>query len=505
MTINEQREIDRLLSAIADGESVEERVLELQELLRHRVDLQRYYQKVMALHTLLEFELSLSKMPFQPLMPPGATALEQPMIAEANPALSRVASRVGLQSWPSSRFLLAASVAIAGMAGFLVLAGSLLWKSPTGTPVALDTPSAATDSTVSVPLGDRILVRNGQLLDRIALDTRTSRVSHLFLPVANGGSGPSVTLCGGTAWMEEPSGNMGRGHLVELPPGHSLDVYVEAQSAVQNMVVMLEIDANGNVASRMSFNNWIDKRTRRMWKRAGPLGNWSQINNTDKTKFFLFTGSHKLEASETDDSWYLSDFCIGIDSPSVVHIGFDDSGYAAQVSDNQSDRDYDDITATLRIEPIGAAVPKNPIRVIGGLDEPEAAELLGVGYPIEVNPGETMLLRTAKRSQWASSLELVDRDTGQVVWRLSAEDESVKPTPLNWGVVAVVNDSDEPRSYEVIGRFQAPYLRDLPSLWNLSRCRLLGNFSDSLWIGFEDSDGLDVDWDDIEVYVQFLK
>src|SRR5690606_24635827 len=65
---SEQLEIERLLSDIADDGATPERTTRLQELLLNRPDLQGYYARVVALHTLLKYEFDLTAQQFAPLL-----------------------------------------------------------------------------------------------------------------------------------------------------------------------------------------------------------------------------------------------------------------------------------------------------------------------------------------------------------------------------------------------------------------------------------------------------
>src|SRR5690606_7051205 len=77
---------------------------------------------------------------------------------------------------------------------------------------------------------------------------------------------------------------------------------------------------------------------------GGPLGNWSQRNDTPQTKYFLFTGTHSLRArgsatgAAPSELQYVSDYRVLLDMPDLIYIGWDDSGYS---TDKEHERRYD--------------------------------------------------------------------------------------------------------------------------------------------------------------------
>ena len=323
---------------------------------------------------------------------------------------------------------MAASVAIVSWGGFYFLKNPEL--KPTGA-VALAGLEAVEDVTGGgEELGAGGCTQNVVIRDQVSLAlfsrvTKTAMLSSLELPARLAPS-LQLTLCTGTAWMQQASGTQERGYIVAVPPSCTLNVYVDADAAGDNSLVIVEIGPSGaSTGEAISFSNRRETESDASPSELGCIGTYTKYNATSVTKHYLFTGSHVRPNQTKDDSRLLSDYSVLLDTPGLLYIGWDDSGYRVDEPDAPSfyraDRDFDDISATIRVlEPTGDST----VAVSSGVRlTPEPAsdgtvvEDAESGFTVSVAPGEQMVLRVTAESKMPNAISIVDAATQKLLWR----------------------------------------------------------------------------------------
>ena len=472
-------EIERLLSEIADEGATRELLDQLQEILINRPELQDYYSQVMALHTLLKFEFDLSVHQFSPLV--DSQELENVVQRSDNVLPSPIVRR---HKWPSLLAVIAASIAVVFSGGYWLRDRGI--ESPT--PLAIrdaDDLSAAKVETLAV-LSDL---------------THTS-LTDLTLP-ATSAIDVGITLCSGAVWMERGTGQSERGYMVEVPPGATILVAVDADAGVHNALAVMELDAEGRPAGGvMSFKNDKNVESDRILIGGSLIANWSERNNTPAAKYYLFTGTHKKQKA-TDQQWHLSDYAVLLNTPNLTYLGWDDSGYTAVPNptgeDYYADKDYDDISAIIQIRPAGLpthinkAIAYTPRR----LAQPASGGPNNAACAFTVPPGQAALIRISSSAGWQNEVEIVDRKTAEVVWR----HDNLKGSSADNGAYLIENHSREDREYFVTGRHKEWSAPKEVKPWVESACRPLRDELPSLVLGFEDGGG-DEDFNDVIVHIR---
>lgn len=548
---SETLEIERLLSEIADEGPSRERSDRLESLLLDRPDLQQYYSRVIALHTLLAFELNLATQEFSPLVggiddaalscpANDCVELARQMRVDADSGTFVERRRRG---WTTVLGAIAVSVACVALAANLWMSDrdARLPKVASSNPQAEMEAQVATDEAVrprSVAL-DRV-VRDTQALGLLSRVTKTP-LCRLILPVESrlveGKGGLQLTLCSGMVWMERCSGERDRGYMLALPSGAVLDLVVEADADARNALAVTELDSDGRTTGRtISFNNQPDTDKEGIAPGYGCIGIWSERNDTAENKYYLFTGTHILPQQTKDQDWYLSDYKVFLESPGLMHIGWDDSGYAREAEptsgDYIADYDFDDINATIRIllpdDPESpdpdrkgmttssverflngrgpadgkatlAPVSLDGIQTIPALDR--ANRTIGPeesGYQLSVPPGEILVLRVNSKALLPSSFAIVDQQTRRIMWTRDGN----MPEAGSLGVYAIKNDTPETRHFLLLARHRTgPTDSDEP--WYLSSYRVLRDEGRFQTIGFEDvvADG---DWNDVKAHALWI-
>jgi hypothetical protein len=469
-------EIERLLSQIADEGATRESLDQLQALLLDRPDLQDHYARVMGLHTLLKFEFDLSAQRFSPI-----TDVRDAVIVGGQRRSAR--RRVG-RPWMAISAVIAASIAGMLTAGY--------WLR--------DWTSAATPIAIR---DERYLA--AAKIETLALlsDLTHISLSDVTLP-ARSAVDVGLTLCSGAVWMERGVGLSERGYMVEVPPGATILVAVDADAGVHNALAVVELDASGRpTGSVMSFKN--DKKVghARVLVGGDLIADWSERNNSPDAKYYLFTGTHKPQKS-TDRRWHLSDYAVLLSTADMTYLGWDDSGYAAVANpsggDYYADKDFDDISAIIQIRRADTHGRKNsgityaPPRLTESTATNRAYDST---CAFTVPPGEKALIKVSSSAGWHNEVEIVDRKSMEVIWR----QHFVKAVSDYKGAHLIENNSEEVREYFVTSRHKEWSKPGEKKPWRESSSRLLRDEAPSLVLGFEDGGG-DEDFNDVIVHIR---
>lgn len=524
-----KHEIERLLSEVADQGPARASTDALQAILLDEPELQRHYARVAGLHTLLQYEFQHAAPNFSSLLePPPLTGLPAAGGADSSPdatAQNQLAAHT--ESPPQARGLrirwyytaaLAASLALVALGGLSFFGESMgvaqrdnqeATIAQSGAP-----PAKSQDNPVERPSDNHVMVRDQQSLLLLSRVTKTTLVSSLEYPAQSLAEPLQLTLCTGTVWMKEYSGTQERGYVVSLAPGCTLDLFVDADSRGLNSLAVVEVDEEGEATGEsVSFGNRSNSGNEEAVSKLGCIGSWSKHNGTSEPKFYLFTGSHVLNEQSEDESWHLSDYRLFLNTPGLLYIGWDDSGYRVDEPEApahyRADRDFDDISATIHILPPthqpeshAQRVAMSPQPLEGSLliDEEEAA----TGYKVSLASGESMALRITAEAKLPNSIAIVEADSRRVLWRQDRIwDQTVVNPQKERSAYLIQNNSGDVQSYLLVGSHcstrEAKERKWLPTPY-----RVLHGDDDTLTVGFEDNASGHEDWNDIQVHVRWF-
>lgn len=505
MESKEQQTIDRLVSAIIDEGAQADTVQELEAVLMDRPDLQAYYSRVIATHFMLSGELSNPLVAFSPLVPSTASCA----IADVT-ATSLCEPPAGWLEGRGEQDDLALrkrrGLYWSAAAGLLTLGASLLLAFWLGVIGGAKTETAS-GQWVHDELNRLFCSEDTEAAKTFSQLTRTATPTRLLLPASSADDRVTPRLTSGVAWMEYSAGNRERGRVFALPPGARMDVFIDSDASTQNTLSIVELDIKGSAAGlNYSVSNLGDDDE--SWTaQDGWLGNFSQINKSESTKYYLFAASHMVESVEGDTSWAPSDFKHFIDSDGLAIIGWDDNTYSAVTSSEMlpekfHDYDYDDIRAIVRFSHAGQSLPRK--QVLEYLPLPSSsgsfADSMDAGSDLKVAAGQEAYLIVSGWAKLQNALQVVEQPSGKVIWRHDGYSLDWPMQPINRGVYVVRNNSKDDLSYKL----QAScFNRDGKKQWRPIPHKQLVESAERIVVGFEDLPEADdeLDWNDVRVVV----
>lgn len=244
-----------------------------------------------------------------------------------------------------------------------------------------------------------------------------------------------------------------------------MDLVVAADSDGENALAVIEFDGFGlPTGRRISFTNSagegpqesaIAGRASELTKK-GRLGIWSERNDSDRPRYYFFTGVHKLLNRSADDAWHVSRVSPFVEEPGLVQVGWDDSGMPPggdkdlpQIPDD----DFDDVSATIRIRDSDPELNQRPAGVqvysrtpASEFDSNLAAMGAHDSYPFTVGPGQIAIVKVCSRSGALVKIALAENETGSIRWQCEKE-KSLSPT---LGICAIENNTQDERTFTVV-------------------------------------------------------
>lgn len=482
------------LALEADEASPAERLAELEAKLKDCPEAQDEYCRLIMLDTILEAEFGPNALSLTPLSPELSETDTCSLVAA-----TLVTDTEQAAPTPSKRRMLGIAVALAASIAFaLPYFGAVRPASDTQDQNAAEVASMTTS-------GEDIFLRSPEtigMLHRVTHTTwqpprQTDRDSERRL---------TAQLIEGAVSMMPFNGKNAGGYVLKLPPDAVLELNAYADADGENALAVIELDSHGEPTGQLvSFGNRGAQISGKRSRIYGHLGSWSDVNETDTDKFYLLTGLQHVMRPKEEPIWYVAGFKVFVNRSNLLHIGWDDTGSEShEMSTDLRDKDFNDLTATLRITfPNSTSVtPANEIEIVDpeqpdAIAQEVAPELLGEdGFDLQVLPGEGVILNMSSKSSYGGSLTLVERDTGKVWRRWDNQDGELSYL----GVLLIENNTTEPLDFHLVGNHRIG-----SSKQNLaSRHKLL--WYDELWqiIGFDDSLA-DEDWNDLRVHLYWLR
>ncbi|TWT74525.1 hypothetical protein Pla123a_33480 [Posidoniimonas polymericola] len=502
MDLSKQKELERVFSSCADDGPTPEQAAKLERLLRDDPDLQEHYAKLVGVHVLLDAEVRLSGRRAQLPLDGAAPATCELVATHINADLGRTRS-----PWFTPSVL--ATLAAALVAAFWLGRST----NDTGPPAAQSRP-ARTAAAEDLLREDGLVISNDESLARLGYLLRDAGITSVRLPRCGGSADQQFTLCSGAAWYDRPARKKERGYLVSLRPGERMDVYFDTDAMGRNSLAIAEFDASGKLTGRtLQFNNLPSGVSKVRQSRAGMVGEFSEWNDSPYSRHYLFTGSHMLYDGLEEEVWRQSDFEVSLDHDGLMVLGWDDSGYSGMLRegehDSPPDRDYNDIRAMIKFTSADSGVHGTE-QSVSYYPLPEPSDIRANpdarGYIIDVRPGERVLLAASSDARWQNSLQIIEADSGRVVWRHdgSAPVQGARQQ-RNRGAYVITNHSDRARRYFIYGRHRRPS-EDSDDAWIDTDFEVLASDDRSAVVGFNDTSGSlpADDWDDLRVVARWF-
>ncbi|MEO0531343.1 MAG: hypothetical protein AAF266_12330 [Planctomycetota bacterium] len=470
MTSKFRDELLELLSSAADEGFTAERVAAVEAMLRARPELVGVYEDWMALHVSLKGEFSL-------------TGLGRGL----DPEQMRGGSSVVSTHQP-----LAAHRAVLWLAGVgAVAAGLIGWLGfPTSEP-ELTKPVA-----VHVAESDR---------DSSAAP---SSWPQLRLASFRVGDEAPLALTSTPVWLQRFNDYPARGYIVPLPPNSRIEASIDASAEGPNRIAISELSDAGEplAGPEVIANRVSDSDEPAVF---GRVGQWHRENRTERTRYFLFAGLHQLHEAPPSRRWRVSDFAVLVREPHLMHIGWDDSGInvdgvwpneeEAEPDSFLSDRDFDDMSVTVRIQDLdnaetgGEVTPRlyPPVAAAGSLGEDHR------GWDVDVLPGQVVIVRAIAGHESDCRIAVADASDGRVVWRHSNQatpagsrlrfHRDPAATHPNAGVFCVENRTDERARYAIVAKVRTG--DEASQDWYESAARVHLEANRYTIVGFENGPG----------------
>ena len=321
---------------------------------------------------------------------------------------------------------------------------------------------------------------------------------------------PVVAVPAGAIKLHQHEGGMVDGYLFCLPPGKSVDLIATFDATGENSMSLVEIMSGSTPSARkIGFSNVgegprpLHANPRATNRRFGVLGQWSETNDSDINRYFLLTCVHKLAESEAEQQWRLSDMAVCLESNSVVHVGWDDSGPAPLKTDGdyRQDNDFDDLTATLFFSPAKQAARSTVLRGVEVIAPNSMADLqlpenLDGGFDLVLEPGDSAVLQAYSDAVAPSAVVVIDTEDNSILW------SSVKATTrrVSLGTTGFRNTTSTPKSLRIVAMARDYKSKTDKQKWLVSKRTTLFEQPYFYILGYNDQ-GDDRDYNDVRVSV----
>jgi len=499
-------ELEALCCELSAGTLSVEQSARLQQLLLGQPELQDAYCRLVTMDTLLHAEFGEHGQAYASLVAEGRGATNA--LAAEGTAMLAQRRAVALPSRRRRWALAAIAASILAMFALVSTQSARYWLAKAPPKPAL--PVADGDHE-----GEYVMVRSARAIEMLHRVTNAAW---------KGAAGPFRTpldeeleeeitdrLFQGAAVLNPFNGQAAGGFVAVLPPGAVLELSVFSDSIGENALAVLELDARGQPTGQLvSFSNQTVARTAENSTLYGQLGTWSERNDTKVEKYFLLAGMQRLDKPETAPDWFVADFSVLVDQPELLHIGWDDSGWAAgRQGKIRRDKDFNDLAATIRIRhavsDYGHA--RAQVRTSPELDQETPIALehaalesgdLESGYLFTLEPRKGVIMTVSSDARLPNALAIVERKTGRIWWQRSKKTADQPQL----GAYVIENHSVEPLTFALVGRHQTADMLGTDR-WERSEHRVLVNGDRCQTIGFEDL-GLDQDWDDLRVNMHWI-
>lgn len=319
---------------------------------------------------------------------------------------------------------------------------------------------------------------------------------------------PAATISAGAVSLKVNEGKAADGYLFRLPPGEAVELFATFDATGENSLSIVEITGGDKpTIQKLTFHNTgegpkpLHANPAASNRRYGVLGHWSETNTSKRARFFLLTGVHKLALTEKDDQWRVSEMAVLMETPSAVHVGWDDSGPApTEGHPYEQDNDFDDLSASIFFSPLDEAsqsvAPSLDVLAKHSVEDLQLPENLDGGFEFELPPNAAVMLKAVSEATDPNALGLIDVATNEMLW--SSLKEITEPTYL--GTTCVENRTVETKHLRLVALHRLRGEDPAQPVWHLSSMRTLYEQPNYQILGFEDSQN-DQDFNDVRVTV----
>lgn len=449
-------ELRQLLVAAALGDATDAQIEQLNALLlgdeNLRLEAARFFEEEAVLRR--EFALLGRVVEFH--SPPDRNPHDECAPTPAGIAGCEAKSR----KIPWQRTYLAVAVLICAIVGAIWVQRKSATSAPDQTATTV-LPSNPHGDAASPPQRMLPLTSRGDILLPV---THVSWSGPRFASEFNAGR-PKSAMREGINSFTSAFGRPAEGFMVCLRPNRLMDLVVAADSDGENALAVIEFDGYGlPTGRRISFTNsagegiqgQVAAGNAAALTKKGRLGIWSERNDSDTPRYYLFTGVHKLLNRSADDAWHVSRVSPFVEEPNLVQIGWDDSGMPPggdkglpQIPDD----DFDDVSATIRIRdsnpapnqrPAGVQVYSKPPTV--EFDSSSSTVSESDSYAFTVGAGQVAIVKVCSRSGAPVEIALTEKETGSIRWHCRKE-KSLSPT---LGICAIENNTPDEREFTLV-------------------------------------------------------
>lgn len=200
------------------------------------------------------------------------------------------------------------------------------------------------------------------------------------------------------------NGSEGGGFLLELPPGHGLEVMVYAESVKENSLVIKRVSATGVPTGHAHAFSTRDLPPHGdspfgPWQ-VGRIGYWADFNEYDEPRYYLLCGVSSDTSGGAPGAWAYGSCQPLHVGPDLLCLGWDDGGMAEHPSPEEAsstfDNDHDDISAIIRIRRPEDLTLANLQRVATAPkrdENSEAIESWEEGLRLSIAPQESVVIQ----------------------------------------------------------------------------------------------------------------
>ncbi|MCA9259878.1 MAG: hypothetical protein KDA61_11790 [Planctomycetales bacterium] len=494
-------EFESLCMAAAQGELSADERRRLEQLLLDKPERQDFYCACMTVESMLRAEFGVHGQCFAPVVPRAAAKASR---SDAGVDCVTLARRMNadLQETRGKRARLvmsAAGLAVSAALAWAMIGGQAPSDGDTAPPADFDAQLA--DSPMRL--------QNPEMIGMLHRVTNTAWDGS-SLRSGRRNFSASGRIFQGAAQLPRFNGQLAGGYVVALPPGASLDLMVDADSDGENALAVMQVDQEGNPTGELiSFSNQANATPSALLggRVYGRLGNWSEHNESDETRYYMLAGMHKRSVTVVDQPWFVTNCAVLIDLPDLLHIGWDDSGWLPPDADftPKPDNDFNDVSATIRIKlPTDDPSRRQAVRSYPMPEYREALPEWGVDeshFTFEVPPGMGVIIGVSSEARYPNAVSIVERKVNRVWWR--RDNSQRKDREL--ATCLIENRGDSTLEFCLVGEHRISPDERLP--WIPSEYQIVRQAARCQVVGFDDGGaaiGPDNDWNDLLVSFHWM-
>ncbi len=299
--------------------------------------------------------------------------------------------------------------------------------------------------------------------------TRMTLCSQLRFPTQITSEATQPQLSPGLAFFKHQRSKLHQGYVVQLPPGHQMDIYVNSCAKDANALSIIEIDPQGRITGTKAWLSNLSQGPHSDVRGEGMqcLGEWSIANRLSTNQHYLLVSTSCRRGQTHRNDWIANDVRLEHEERDLLVIGWDDSQASDAVAEAdvarraeagpKADRDYDDIRAMIqireqrRIDPDTLVSAEHPIDWWPSRRSPHRQPRFSVGA------SEQCVAIISSVSRLSLRVKLIDEQSGDVVWEFASQTrqdpaDHVEPRPIS-RVKRLTTPDGEARRYRLAAEY----------------------------------------------------